>query len=45
VDRLLDVPGHPLVALEDLGDEPAISVSGDLDALDLARAGVRRLRW
>ena len=38
-DRFLDVPGHALVALENLRDELAFAVPGDLQAFDLARWG------
>src|SRR5215211_3561033 len=38
-DRLLNVAGHPLVALEDLGDELTFPVSRHFQALDLACRG------
>src|SRR5215218_4388542 len=38
-DRLLHVPGHPLVALEDLSDELSLPVPRHLQALDPARQG------
>jgi hypothetical protein len=33
------IAGHPLVALEDLGEELALAVARHLQALDLARRG------
>ena len=36
-DRLVYVPGHPLISLEDLGDELALAVARHRKALDFAR--------
>jgi hypothetical protein len=43
-DRLLDISGHLLVALDELCNELALAVAGHFQALDLP-VEVTRVRW